>query len=104
MPENTDEKIIKPEETEEYDAVSEAPAGRTAAALILGIASIVLCPLPFMLIAAVVGLWLERESERTGYNSLQKPAKILCIIGIVMCALAIAALALMIFVLGVISR
>ena len=93
-----------PENIDEYNEIPAAPAGRSVAAFILGIVSIVLCPLPFMLIAAVVGLLLERESERTGYHSLQKPARILCIIGIVLCSLAIAAIITVIFVLGVISR
>ena len=80
------------------------PPGRPVAAFVLGIASIVLCMLPFMLIGAVVGLILEKESERIGWHSLQKPAKILCIIGIVLCSLAILAIITVIFVLGVISR
>ena len=85
-------------------ALRMCPPGRPIAALVLGIASIVLCVLPFMLIGAVVGLILESESERIGYHSLQKPAKILCIIGIVLCSLAILAVIMFIFVMGVLSR
>ena len=89
----------------EYEnEVPQAPAGRPIAAFVLGIASIALCVLPFMLIAAVVGLLLERESERTGYHSLQKPAGILCIIGIVLCSLAIVAILGILFVLHVIAH
>lgn len=78
--------------------------GRVTASFVLGIASIVLCVAPFMLIAAIVGLLLEKESERMGYYYLQKPAKVLCIIGIVLCSIAIAAIITVIFVLGIISR
>ena len=110
MPENTDNKEIKnntimeasAEET--YEEIPMAPAGRPTAAFVLGIASIVLCVLPFMLIGAVVGLMLEKESEHTGYHRLQKPAKILCIIGIVLCCLAIAVILGIVFALGIISR
>ncbi|MBQ9033027.1 MAG: hypothetical protein IJ106_16495, partial [Parasporobacterium sp.] len=64
-------------------------AGRATAAFVLGIASIVLCGIPLMLAAAVVGLSLEKESERWGYHQLQFPAKVLCIIGTILSALAI---------------
>ena len=78
--------------------------GRAVAAFVLGIASIVLCGAPFMLIAAIVGLLLEKESERTGSHTLQLPAKILCIIGIVLCSLVIVGILFVILVLGVLSR
>ena len=78
--------------------------GRAVAAFVLGIVSIALCGAPFMLIAAIVGLLLEKESERTGYHRLQVPARILCIIGIVLCSLVIAGILCVIFVLGVLSR
>lgn len=84
--------------------IPPAPAGRVIASLVLGIASILLCVVPFMLIAAVIGVTLERESEREGWHKLQKPALILCIIGIILCSLAIAALLVGIFVLGILSR
>ena len=80
------------------------PPGRPVAAFVLGIASIVLCFLPFMLIGSVVGLILEKESERLGYHQLQQAAKILCIIGIVLDSLVILAIILFVFVMGVISR
>ena len=80
------------------------PAGRAVAAFVLGIVSVALCVLPFMLIAAIVGLTLEKESEHMGYHSLQIPAKVLCILGIVLCGMAIAAVLILVFVFGVLAR
>ena len=80
------------------------PAGRTIAAFVLGIASVVFCVVPFMLIGAIIGLTLEKESERMGYHNLQTPAKVLCILGIVFCALAIAAIIIFVFVMGILGR
>lgn len=80
------------------------PEGRAKASFVLGIASIVLCVLPFMLVGAVVGLMLEKESEYAGYHHLQKPGKILCTIGTILCSLVIIAIIVLVFVLGVISR
>ena len=87
----------------QYEQIPPAPPGRPIAAFVLGIASIALCPLPFMLIAAVAGLLLEKESERTGYHKLQKPARILCVTGIVLCSVAIAVIITALIVLKVIS-
>lgn len=81
-----------------------SPSGRTIASFVLGIISIVLCPLPFMLIAAVVGLLLEKEGERTGFHQLQPAARILCIIGIILCSLCICAILVLIFVVGVLRN
>ena len=92
---------VEYENKTEYRTVS--PAGRATAAFALGIASIVLCVIPFMIIAAIVGLTFERESEMLGYHKLQTPARILCIIGIVMCALAIAAIIILVFVMGILG-
>lgn len=89
-----------PENRNEYQ---ENPAGRTVAAFVLGILSIVLCLVPFMLIGAIVGLLLEKEAERTGFHSLQKPAKVLCIVGIVLCSVVIVIYSVLIFVLGILS-
>ena len=83
---------------------AQNPSGRAIAAFVLGIVSVVLCVVPFMLIAAVVGLTLENESERMGYHSLQTPAKVLCILGIVLCGLAIAAIIILVFVFGILAR
>ena len=79
------------------------PAGRATAAFVMGIASIVLCVIPFMIIAAIVGLTFEKESELLGRHKLQAPARILCIIGIVLCALAIAAIIILVFVMGILA-
>ena len=76
---------------------------RAVASFVLGICSIVLCAVPIMLIAAVVGLMLEKESERWGYHRYQAPAKVLCIIGIVLCSLAIAAIRAFLFVAGILA-
>ena len=83
--------------------VKVTPASRATAAFVLGIVSIVLCCVPIMLIGSVVGLVLEAESERIGYHKLQLPAKILCIIGTILCSLAIVAIIIIAVVLGVIS-
>ena len=80
------------------------PAGRSVASFVLGILSVVLCAVPFMLIAAIVGLILEKESERMGYHSLQTPAKVLCILGIVFCALGMAAIIIFVFIMGILGR
>ena len=80
------------------------PAGRAVAAFVLGIVSVAMCMLPFMLIAAIVGLTLEKESEHMGRHSLQTPAKVLCILGIVLCGLAIAVVLILVFVFGVLAR
>ena len=100
----TDAQEVEYKEEYDYEEIPPAPPGRPTAAFVLGIASIVLCVLPFMLMAGVVGLLLEKESERTGYHCLQKPAKILCIIGIVMCSIAIAAILAGVFIMGILSR
>jgi len=50
-----------------------------------------------------VGLMLEKESERWGYHSYQAPAKVLCIIGIVLCSLAIAAILAFLFTAGILA-
>ena len=80
------------------------PSGRSIAAFILGIASIVLCVLPIMLVAAVVGLSLERDSELDGFHKLQYPARILNIIGIVLCSAVIVLILILIFVVGILAR
>jgi len=76
---------------------------RAVASFVLGICSIVLCAVPCMLIAAVVGLMLEKESERWGYHNFQAPAKILCIIGTILCSLAIAAILAILFAAGILA-
>ena len=81
----------------------KASANATAS-LVLGIISIVLCPVPVMLVAAVVGLMLEKESERWDYHYFQTPARVLCIIGIILCSLAIAGVILFFFVFRILSR
>ena len=80
------------------------PSGRAIASFVLGIISVVMCVVPFMLIAAIVGLILEKESENMGYHSLQTPAKVLCILGIILCGLAIAAIIILVFVFGILAR
>lgn len=80
------------------------PDGRAKASFGMGIASIVLCFFPLMLVAAVGGLMLERESERAGYHRLQFPGKILCIIGVVFCSLVIIAIIALAVSLGLISQ
>ena len=79
-------------------------SANAAASLVLGIVSIVLCAVPVMLVAAVIGLMLEKESERWAYHRYQTPARVLCIIGIVMCCLAIAAIIILFFVFRILSR
>lgn len=79
-------------------------ANRAIASFVLGIASIVLCVAPIMLVAAVVGLMLEKESENLGEHSLQSTAKILCIIGIVLCSVVILALLVALITAGILSR
>ena len=74
------------------------------ASLVLGIVSVVLCVVPVMLVAAVLGLMLEKESERWDYHRFQTPGKVLCIIGIVMCSLAIVGIILLFFVFRILSR
>lgn len=76
---------------------------RAVASFVLGICSIVLCAVPIMLIGAVVGLMLEKESERWGYHRYQAPAKVLCIIGIVLCSLSIAAILAILFAAGILA-
>ena len=83
--------------------LKKASANATAS-LVLGIVSIVLCAVPVMLIAAVIGLMLEKESERWAYHRYQTPGKVLCIIGIIMSALAIAGIILLFFVFRILSR
>lgn len=83
--------------------VKVTPASRATAAFVLGILSIVLCCVPIMLVGSVVGLVLNAESERIGYHKLQVPARVLCIIGTVMCSLAIIAIIIIAVTLGVIS-
>ena len=56
-----------------------------------------------MLVGSVIGLVLNAESERIGYHKLQVPARVLCIIGTVMCSLAIIAIIIIAVTLGVIS-
>lgn len=56
-----------------------------------------------MLVGSVVGLVLNGESERIGYHKLQLPARILCIIGTVLCSLAIIAIIIIAVALGVLS-
>ena len=80
------------------------PKGRAIAAFVLGIASIVGCIAPFMLVAAVVGLLLEKESERAGEHPLQTAARVLCILGIVLCSIVIVIILVGIFVAGILSR
>lgn len=80
------------------------PDGRAKASFGLGIASIVLCMVPLMLVAAVVGLMMVNESERAGFHRLQKPGKILCIIGVVLCSLVIIGIIVSAVSIGVISR
>ena len=82
----------------------ENPAGKSIASFVLGIVSIVFFAVPVMLIAAVVGLLLERESERIGYHSLQPAARILCIVGIVLCSCAIVGFLVLIFIVGILAR
>jgi len=77
---------------------------RAVTSFVLGIVSVVLCALPIMLVAAVVGLMMVRESQRLGEHALQTPAKILCIIGIVLCSLVILALLAALFTAGILSR
>ena len=84
--------------------LQQKASARAVASFVLGILSVVLCGIPIMLVAAVVGLMTEKESERFGYHRFQAPARILCIIGIVLCSLAIIGLLLGFFVLGVLSR
>lgn len=83
---------------------TERGTGRTIAAFVLGIASIAVCFAPFMLIAAVVGLLLEKDAEREGYHHLQRPARILCIIGIILCSLVIIAIIVVLLTAGILSR
>ena len=83
--------------------VRVTPASRATAAFVLGILSIVFCCVPIMLVGSVVGLVLNGESERIGYHKLQLPAKILCIIGTVLCSLAIIAIIIIAVALGVLS-
>ena len=79
-------------------------SGNAVASLVLGIISIVLCVVPIMLVAAVVGLMLEKESERWDYHPYQAPAKVLCIIGIILSSLAIVVILLAVFVFRILSR
>ena len=79
-------------------------AGRAKASFVLGIASAALCVVPIMLVAAVIGLMLERESERMGEHFLQTPAKVLCIIGIVLCSLVILGILIALLAAGILSR
>ena len=76
---------------------------RAVASFVLGICSIILCAVPCMLIAAVVGLMLEKDSVRWGYHRYQAPAKVLCIIGTVLCSLAIAAILAILFAAGILA-
>ena len=84
--------------------MESAAAGRAVTSFILGIVSTVCCVVPIMLVAAVVGLLLERESERMGEHPLQTPARVLCIVGIVLCSIAILVILALVFVAGVVSR
>ena len=79
-------------------------SSNVTASFVLGILSIVLCAVPLMLIGSVIGLMLEKESERWDYHSLQTPAKVLCIIGTVLCSLMIAALIVAYFVFRILSK
>ena len=79
-------------------------AGRAVASFVLGIASVVLCMVPIMLVGAVVGLMLEKESRRLGEHPLQTPAKILCIVGIVLCSIMILGLLIVLLTAGILSR
>ncbi|MCF0228803.1 MAG: hypothetical protein HUJ76_03810 [Parasporobacterium sp.] len=81
----------------------ENPAGKAVAALVLGILSIVFCALPIMLVGAVVGLMLERDSKRIGFHHLQSPAKVLCIVGCVLCSIVIIAIIAAVLAMGILA-
>ncbi len=85
-------------------AQQQMAASRSVASFVLGIASVALCVVPIMLVAAVAGLMLEKESQRLGVHPLQKPAKILCIIGIVLCSIVILGLLIALLAAGILSR
>lgn len=85
-------------------AQQKLAASRAVASFVLGIASVVLCMVPIMLVAAVIGLMLEKESQRLGRHTLQMPAKVLCIIGIVLCSAVILGLLITLLAAGILSR
>ena len=87
-----------------YSRVKPAdPSSKTITAFVFGIASILLCFIPIMLVVAVLGIMTERDSEILGYHRLQTPARILCIIGTVLCSVVIVAIIIVVLALGVIS-
>ena len=77
---------------------------KSVISFVLGMISVVCCPIPIMLVAAVAGLLLERESEHLGEHHLQKPARILCILGIILCSMIILAILVFVLTAGILSR